>query len=103
MAKVTEKFLNQFFFDNYKCLCVPIEGEDILSELQWGQSAFYKGFLDFFKLLQTFLRKDFGDNEKFETRIENVRVQRIPRGQEETRNTGYRTRQRVYILIFAKE
>lgn len=26
MAKVTEKFLNQFFFDNYKCQYVPIEG-----------------------------------------------------------------------------
>ena len=81
VAKVTEKFLNRFFFDNYKCQYVPIEGEDILSELQWGQSAFYKGFWDFFKLLQTFLERNFGDNEKFKTRDENVCVQRIPTGQ----------------------
>lgn len=80
IAKVTEIFLNRFFFDNYKCLYVPIEGEDILSVLQWGKSAYHKGFSDFFKNLQTSAERKFSDNEKLETRIENVRVQRISRG-----------------------
>lgn len=54
-AKVTEKFLNQFFFDNYKCLCVPIEGRTKSPDVNGDSPHSTRGFRtssNFFKLLQ---------------------------------------------------
>lgn len=54
-AKVTEIFLNRFFFDNYKCLYVPIEGRTKSPDVNGDSPHSTRGFRtssDFFKHLQ---------------------------------------------------
>lgn len=58
MAKVTEKFLNRFFFDNYKCLYVPIEGRTKSPDVN-GDSPHSARVFGLLRTSSNFCRKDF--------------------------------------------